>query len=155
MRKLFVIMPFGRKRSAPAEEEIDFDRVYSRLIQSSAVAAGLQPMRSDEMAEPGRITDQFLRELFHADAVLADVTLPNENVPGTRAAQHAARRGRRFRPAGVERNRGHARSGIDHDADLEPAGMIRRAAPARAAWPGPLRLHQRAGRSGCPVRRPL
>jgi len=59
---------------------MDFDRVYATLIRSAAEAADFDPLRSDEIAEPGRITDQFLRELFHADTVLADVTLPNENV---------------------------------------------------------------------------
>ena len=80
MRKLFVIMPFGRKRSSPKGEVMDFDRVYATLIRAAAEAADFEPLRSDEIAEPGRITDQFLRELFHADTVLADVTLPNENV---------------------------------------------------------------------------
>jgi tetratricopeptide (TPR) repeat protein len=88
MNRLFVIMPFGikkTKRSRPGTisrgaKYLDFDLVYNELIRRSANAAGFEAVRIDELVEPGQITHQYLKELLEADVVLADISLPNANV---------------------------------------------------------------------------
>ena len=76
MPRLFVIMPFG-VRELPADgAPLDFDAVYHDLIRPAAQEAGWEPLRIDELAQPGVITDQYLRELYAADLVLADVSMP-------------------------------------------------------------------------------
>lgn len=81
MNRVFVIMPFGR-RSVPhvGNSALDFDRVYSDLIRPAAVTAGWDVLRIDEVTLPGNINDQYLREIYLADLVLADISVPNGNV---------------------------------------------------------------------------
>ena len=82
MYKLFVIMPFGARQAATEHRrpEIDFDEVYRRLIRAGGEGAGWQVIRIDELPEPGQISDHYLRLLFAADLVLADISVPNANV---------------------------------------------------------------------------
>jgi 3',5'-cyclic AMP phosphodiesterase CpdA/tetratricopeptide (TPR) repeat protein len=81
MNRLFVIMPFGQ-RSVPhlGNSTLDFNRVYSDLIRPAALNAGWDVLRIDELATPGNIGDQYLREIYLADLVLADISVPNGNV---------------------------------------------------------------------------
>jgi tetratricopeptide (TPR) repeat protein/calcineurin-like phosphoesterase family protein len=82
MRKLFVVMPFGQKPAdhGHAVSLIDFDAVYRDLIRPAALAAELEVLRIDEVLTPGGIDHQYLREIFAADLMLADVSVPNANV---------------------------------------------------------------------------
>jgi 3',5'-cyclic AMP phosphodiesterase CpdA len=80
MRKLFVIMPFGRKQDLRPGLLLDFDKTYQTLIRPAAEAARWTPLRIDEVTDTGLISDHYLRELFAAEMVLADVSLPNANV---------------------------------------------------------------------------
>jgi 3',5'-cyclic AMP phosphodiesterase CpdA/tetratricopeptide (TPR) repeat protein len=82
MRKLFVIMPFGIHSdvSDPDRSPINFDAVYETVIKPAGLAADFSVLRIDEVATPGRISDQYLQELFTADVVVADVSVPNPNV---------------------------------------------------------------------------
>jgi hypothetical protein len=82
MPKLFVIMPFG-VGSANAEHrvnEINFDEVYSQIIRPAGVAFGWSVLRIDEVLQSGIIQEQYLKELFSADLVIADISLQNANV---------------------------------------------------------------------------
>ena len=74
-------MPFG-PRPVPQvpEHSLDFDRVYRELIHPAGEAAGWIVRRIDELPEPGSISDQYLREIYAADLLLADISIPNENV---------------------------------------------------------------------------
>lgn len=83
MKKLFVIMPFGVRVGSMTEhgaETIDFDAVYREIIRKAASLANWAVSRIDEVSFSGNIVDQYLRELISADAVLADVSVPNGNV---------------------------------------------------------------------------
>jgi hypothetical protein len=82
MRTLFVIMPFGTRsdESVSGGRPINFDAVYQRLIRPAATHANFKVLRIDEVVSPGSIGDQYLRELFTADVVLADISVPNANV---------------------------------------------------------------------------
>lgn len=79
MPKLFVVMPFGT-RKINDNKEIDFDNVYNNLILVSGQNAGYDVLRIDEVSTPGQISEQYLHQLFEADVVLGDISLPNANV---------------------------------------------------------------------------
>lgn len=80
--QIFVIMPFGDRPAGPTHsiEVIPFDRVYNDIIRPVGERAGLQVLRIDEVRRPGRIADQYLRELFQSELVIADISLANSNV---------------------------------------------------------------------------
>ena len=82
MRKLFVIMPFGSHPvpSSQGASPTDFDAVYERVIKPAGLAGNFAVLRIDEVAVPGNISDQYLQELFTAEIVVADVSVPNPNV---------------------------------------------------------------------------
>jgi hypothetical protein len=85
MKKLFVAMPYGR-RKAPLDEdkadatvEIDFDAVWREVLQP-AVPKDFETRRADELRQPGLIDRLYSEWLFDADIVLADLTFGNPNV---------------------------------------------------------------------------
>lgn len=80
MKKLFVIMPFGRRIDQETHRTIDFDFVYQKLIKTAAHKTNWQVNRIDEITKPGAITDQYLHEILNADVVLADISISNANV---------------------------------------------------------------------------
>lgn len=75
MGSIFVLMPFKE----------EFDDVYMIIqdaIRETAEKLGrtVECLRADEIAKPGRITDQVLTSIGHADVVIADITFSNPNV---------------------------------------------------------------------------
>ena len=85
MKKLFVAMPYGR-RKAPLDEdkadatvEIDFDAVWREVLQP-AVPKDFETKRADELRQTGLIKRLYSEWLFDADVVLADLTFGNPNV---------------------------------------------------------------------------
>ena len=85
MKKLFVAMPYG-KRKAPLDYEepdktceIDFDAVWEEILQPT-VPPDFEPMRADDLRQPGLIDRMYNEWLFDADIVLADLTFSNPNV---------------------------------------------------------------------------
>lgn len=93
--RLYVMMPFGVKPvpGEPPTASIDFDVVYTHLIRPAAVAAGWEVVRVDEIARPGAISDDYLREIYFADLVVADVSIPNANVFYELGIRHAVSTG--------------------------------------------------------------
>ena len=79
--ELFVVMPFGVRRAAREHsvDRLNFDDFYT-VIRDIAKSEGWQPTRIDELSEIGNITNQYLRLLYNADLVLADISIPNANV---------------------------------------------------------------------------
>ncbi|CAE6837492.1 TRAFs-binding domain-containing protein [Paraburkholderia haematera] len=75
----FVLMPFGKK-SDEGGRVIDFDRVYSEVIQPAVTAAGLEPIRADEDAAGGIIHKPMFERLMLCDYAIADLTTANANV---------------------------------------------------------------------------
>lgn len=75
----FVLMPFGRK-TIPAGQTVDFDAVYTTLIQPGIVAAGMEPLRADEEAVGGMIHKPMYERLILCDYAVADLTGANPNV---------------------------------------------------------------------------
>ena len=89
--RVFVVMPFGQKEARPATPEsattpataaitIDFDRVYSQLIEPALSCAGCVSFRADKEPGAGDIRTDMFYELVTADVVLADISLLNANV---------------------------------------------------------------------------
>ena len=69
-RRAFVIMPFTD----------EFRPVYEDVIRRAAVEADWESLRIDESVETGTIASQYIREIFSADLVVAEVSAPNPNV---------------------------------------------------------------------------
>ncbi len=85
MKKLFVAMPYGRRR-APLDSdkqsvvvEVDFDAVWEEILLP-AVPAGFETKRADELRQSGLIDRLYNEWLFESDVVLADLTFGNPNV---------------------------------------------------------------------------
>lgn len=91
-REIFVVMPFGKRSFRGlygAHLAIDFDLVYRDLIRAAGLDAGWNVTRIDELSSPGIISEQYLRRLFDAPIVIADVTMPNGNVFYELGIRHA------------------------------------------------------------------
>jgi len=74
-QRIFVIMPFSD----------EFEDVYAMIADSvreisQRHSLQLIPLRADEIAEPGRITDQVLRAIDESPFLIADMTDNNPNV---------------------------------------------------------------------------
>ena len=69
-RHCFVISPFGPP----------FDANYEEVLQPAIRGAGLEPLRADEINQPGVIIHQIWRGINDAAVCLADVTGRNANV---------------------------------------------------------------------------
>jgi 3',5'-cyclic AMP phosphodiesterase CpdA len=83
MTDVFVITPFGTKNSVLSEHGttlIDFDHIYSSIIQPACSNIGLTVSRIDEIDSSGLISEQYLKAILEARIVVCDVSLPNGNV---------------------------------------------------------------------------
>src|SRR5260370_10093826 len=87
--RAFVIMPFGQKTRisfddqqtySKSEDKIDFDRVYSELLQPALRQAGFEVVRADSEVAAGDIRTDMFFELVTADLVVADISILNANV---------------------------------------------------------------------------
>lgn len=86
----FVVMPFGCK-PGPDGSTIDFNAIYSALIEPSLRDAGLEPFRADQELRAGDIRTDMFQELLLADLVLADLSIDNPNVWYELGVRHALR----------------------------------------------------------------
>lgn len=73
--RLFVLMPFRE----------EFDDIYlvvkdATKAAADAIRANITCLRADEIAGPGRITDQIIEAIRHADLLVADLSDTNPNV---------------------------------------------------------------------------
>lgn len=85
----FVIAPIGepgtdiRKRS---------DQVLKHVISPAVELKGYEPLRADQIAEPGMITSQVIQHIVDDPLVIADLTGWNPNVFYELAIRHALRK---------------------------------------------------------------
>lgn len=86
----FVLMPFGKK-TLPSGLTVDFDAVYSSLIQPGILAAGMEPLRADEEAVGGLIHKPMYERLILCDFAVADLTGANPNVFYELGLRHGVR----------------------------------------------------------------
>ena len=83
---VFVVMPYGVK------EGIDFDAVYSQLVEPALAPPEFRVVRADMKTRADETRNNMLHELFLADVVVADLTIDNPNIwyeLGVRHALHA------------------------------------------------------------------
>jgi hypothetical protein len=75
--KCFVISPIGEEGS---EIRTHADDVFNHIIQPALESLEIEPVRSDHMNEPGKISDQMYRAIFGYDLCIAVLTFANPNV---------------------------------------------------------------------------
>jgi tetratricopeptide (TPR) repeat protein len=86
----FVVMPFGVKKGWDGAD-IDFDRIYTELIEPALAHAGFIVFRADREQRGGDIRPDMFQELLIADLVVADLTIDNPNVWYELGVRHALR----------------------------------------------------------------
>jgi hypothetical protein len=86
-----VLMPFGRKTDG-THKEIDFDKVYETFIRPAILAAGLEPIRTDEEQSGGFIHKPTYERLLFSQFAVADLSLATANVFYELGIRHAVRR---------------------------------------------------------------
>ncbi|MFC8790482.1 hypothetical protein [Streptomyces cinereoruber] len=79
-----MIGPIGNKFAPlgdPARQTYeDSLQVYEEVIQAACLQVGIEPIRADQIAVAGEITEQIFRHLYEDDVVIADVSGGNPNV---------------------------------------------------------------------------
>lgn len=83
----FIAMPYGERigflhhseEDLGKRKTIKFDGVWSDIIKKS-LPEGFKAFRADELRNPGVIDQKYMKWLFEADVVIADLTFANPNV---------------------------------------------------------------------------
>jgi tetratricopeptide (TPR) repeat protein len=88
----FVIMPFGRKKSADGSMIYDFNAIYSQIIKPALESAGFEAFRADEESVSGDILTDMFQELLLADLCIADLSIDNANVFYELGIRHSLRK---------------------------------------------------------------
>ena len=88
----FVIMPFGKKKSADGTMIYDFNAIYSQIIKPALEFAGFEAFRADEETTSGDILTDMFQELLLADLCIADLSIDNANVFYELGIRHALRK---------------------------------------------------------------
>jgi hypothetical protein len=76
-KSCFVIMPFS---DMEGYEPGHFGRVYEHLIRPACIAAGVDPMRGDEVKGTNYIAIDILQRILKSDIVICDLSGKNANV---------------------------------------------------------------------------
>ena len=84
----FVIAPIGDPNSETRRRS---DQVMRHIIQP-ALGEGYAPVRADQIAEPGIITNQVTQHIVNDPLVIADLTEQNPNVFYELAVRHISRK---------------------------------------------------------------
>lgn len=77
MKRCFIISPIGADGSAIREHA---DDVFDYIIKPAMEERGIVPLRSDQLLEPGKITDQMYREILESEVCIAVLKNHNPNV---------------------------------------------------------------------------
>lgn len=88
-KKIFVVGPIGEQGSQTRQ---DADKLLKHIITPALQGAfgdGIEPVRADQIAEPGRITNQLIQQLREADIVIVDLAGLNANVMYEFGVRHA------------------------------------------------------------------
>jgi hypothetical protein len=82
----FVIAPIGTEGS---DVRVRSDQVLKHIITPAARECGYEPIRADQISEPGLITSQVIQHIVQDPLVIADLTGRNPNVFYELAVRHA------------------------------------------------------------------
>jgi hypothetical protein len=85
----FVIAPIGDDDSETRQRS---DKLLKHVISPVVSDKGYDPIRADQIAEPGLITSQIIQHVAEDALVIADLTERNPNVFYELAIRHALRR---------------------------------------------------------------
>jgi catechol 2,3-dioxygenase-like lactoylglutathione lyase family enzyme len=85
----FVISPIGEPNS---DERHRSDQILEHIIMPVATAHGYSPIRADQIARPGMITDHVVRHLVEDPLVVADLSGRNPNVYYELAIRHVTQK---------------------------------------------------------------
>jgi hypothetical protein len=89
-------MPIGNQKFDEIEYlESELKNKYDNCIKKafSDARLGLEIIRADEVSMPGSISDDILTKLMFSKFVVADISLPNQNVYYELGIRHAIRLG--------------------------------------------------------------
>lgn len=91
-RTCFVIGPIGdglADHDTPARQSYDQAmETFEEIIQPACESLGVAPVRADQIAQSGEISEQIFRHLLEAEVVIADLTGANPNVTYELALRH-------------------------------------------------------------------
>jgi copper chaperone CopZ len=85
----FVIAPIGEPDSDTRKRS---DQVLKHVITPAVKECGYEPVRADQISEPGIITSQVIQHIVDDPLVIADLTERNPNVFYELAVRHAIRK---------------------------------------------------------------
>jgi tetratricopeptide (TPR) repeat protein len=87
----FMVMPFNVKPTLAtgAPPEVDFDHLWTRVLQPTLQDLGFRPVRADQEWGP-MIVKEMLERLVASDLVVADISIGNANVYYEIGIRHAA-----------------------------------------------------------------
>lgn len=88
-RRCFVISPIGELESETRRRS---DQVLRHIITPAVKECGYEPIRADQISEPGLITRQVIQHIIDSPLVIADLTERNPNVFYELAVRHAIRK---------------------------------------------------------------
>ncbi len=86
VRSAFVICPIGDPETETRQRS---DQVYKHIIKPALSESGFEPVRADEISEPGTITSQVIERIMESPLVVADLSEHNPNVFYELALRHA------------------------------------------------------------------
>jgi hypothetical protein len=88
-KECFVISPIGEEGSLTRKRS---DQILKHIITPAVTECGFEPLRADQISEPGLITGQIIDHIFDAPLVIADLTGRNPNVFYELAIRHVIRK---------------------------------------------------------------
>ena len=88
-RICFVIAPIGAEGS---DVRIRSDQILKHIVGPAAKDCGYDPIRADQISEPGLITSQVIQHVVEDALVIADLTGRNPNVFYELALRHAVKK---------------------------------------------------------------
>lgn len=88
-KNCFIIGPFGESGSAIRKHS---DQLLKYVIKPPVVSLGYEPIRADEMPDPGFITSHVIKRIVEDPIVVADLSGSNPNVFYELALRHAVRK---------------------------------------------------------------
>lgn len=89
--RVFVAMPYGRKRDSQRKIDVDCDLVYTKILVPALEDAQLRFLRADHETDSGVILQPMIEWLAGADLVIGDLQTANFNVGWELGLRHLLR----------------------------------------------------------------
>lgn len=89
LKDCFIISPIGESDSTTRKLS---DKVLKHIITPPVTDLGYEPVRADQISEPGIITTQIIQKVVDSPLIIADLTGSNPNVLYELAVRHATKK---------------------------------------------------------------